>query len=202
MTTVEGGRCLRSCRERAFQVVAQRVGEELAERGRRVRTGSRIGRVGFDEQRGTRATHQVAREIGGDFHHEGHIALVEHLPRDYGRVRRLDDLEIGGVLKCRHDRVGVGPRIGDRYRGRQVLGVEVDREAEQEDLHHRHAHDHRQSEAVAAHLDDLLVQHRGDAAEREAVAHGALPMLSSWSWMKTSSRLGTASWMAMPGLSR
>jgi hypothetical protein len=46
---------------------------------------------------------------------------------------------------------------GCHQRGRQSLRIVVDGEAEQHELHQRHAQHHREGDAVAPHLDVSLV---------------------------------------------
>ena len=75
--------------------------------------------------------------------------------------------------------------------GRQVLGVGIDRVAEQEQLHDRQRDDEAQRHRVAPHLDPFLAQQRHEPPEGEC-RHDPLPFTLSM-WMNTSSRRGSTS---------
>ena len=91
-------------------------------------------------------------------------AVVAHLMRD---------LEIARVLQRREDRAADVARLLQQHRGRQVARRGVDRVAEQDELHQRDHDDHRERDAVAAELDELLDQHRAGAARRSRAADRA-----------------------------
>ena len=59
-------------------------------------------------------------------------------------------------------------------RGRQVLRIVVDGEAEQHQLHQRHAEHHGEGDAVAPHLDEFLHQQRAEPGEGEDRVHSML----------------------------
>ncbi len=157
--------------ERAGQVVAQRAARDVAQRADRVGGRGRIGRIRLDQEFGLGAAHEVAAEIRRDLDDEGDFVFGQKPARRIWIVGRRDDIEIAGVAQRRDDGVGEGAGIRDRDRGRQVLGVVVDREAEQKKLHQRHAEDECEGQPVAAELDRLLDEHGRDAAEREARTH-------------------------------
>src|SRR3982750_345666 len=77
-----------------------------------------------------------------------------------------------------------------------MLGIGVDRIAEQQQLDDRDANDHRVGEAGADELGELLREDRHDARERQA-HHAACrafwPAAPRIRWMNTSSRLGGTS---------
>src|SRR5207253_1118489 len=80
-----------------------------------------------------------------------------------------------------------------------ILRVEVDGETEEEQLHHRHADDHRRGQTVAPKLQEFFGENREQPAQRERAHYAAA---SCCSWMNTSSRLGGTSSISMPGSSR
>src|ERR1035437_269633 len=75
--------------------------------------------------------------------------------------------------------------------GREVLGVGVDRVAEQKQLHHRQRDNESQCYRVAQYLQPLLAQERDESFEGEC-PHDSSPFTPSM-WMKTSSRRGSTS---------
>ena len=77
------------------------------------------------------------------------------------------DVVVAGVLQRRDDRPLVFRMIDREQPGRQVLGVGVDRVAEQKQLHHRQSDDHAQRERVAPHLDPFLAQHSARKRRKE-----------------------------------
>src|ERR1700736_3632724 len=74
---------------------------------------------------------------------------------------------------------------------RRVLGVGIDRVAEQKQLQHRQRDDETQSYRIAPHLQPLLAQESREAPDGECL-HDASPLALSM-WMNTSSRRGSAS---------
>ena len=70
------------------------------------------------------------------------------------------EAEIGGVLQRLQDRAREIAVLLQQHRGRQVARRGVDGIAEQQQLHHRDHHDHRERHAVAPELDEFLDQHR------------------------------------------
>ena len=60
------------------------------------------------------------------------------------------------------------------------------------ELDQRHAEHHREGDAVAPHLDELLGQQRAEPAQRERRPHAMLSCEPAMNWMKTSSRLVSA----------
>src|SRR5262245_3278312 len=79
----------------------------------------------------------------------------------------MRDLEIARVLKGAQDRAAEIALLLQQHRGRQVARVGVDGIAEQDELDERDHDDHRERDAVALELDELLDQH-GDGATPEA----------------------------------
>jgi hypothetical protein len=97
------------------------------------------------------------------------LAAREHVARlGFARRARLD-AEVIAVLQGGDEAAGKHAFVRYPHGGGQVLGVGVDGETEQHQLHHRNAHQHAEGEAVAPHLDELLHHHCGEAGERERV---------------------------------
>ena len=103
--------------------------------------------------------------------------------------------EVLGRRHRLHERARELAVVGDDQRGRHVLGIGVDRVAEQRELDDRDADDHPERHAVAAELQELLGDHRPPALRtrrRRSFAWrlGASPKLSvapCIRWMNTSS---------------
>ena len=155
----------------AGEVVAQRAGRELDHCGDRVAGGRRVGRIGFEQHRRPLAAQHPALEAGGDREDELDVAALDH-PLGVGGARiGLDDLEVAGVLERTHEAARERPLLLCDHRGRQAARVAVDRKAEQGHLDDRDADHHREGQAVAFELDQLLDHHREQAAEAEALVH-------------------------------
>ncbi len=135
----EAGRARGANGERAGQIVAQRAARDVAQGADRVGRRRRIAGIGLDQEFGLRAAHQVAAEIGRYLDDEGDLVLGEKPARRRRIVGRRHDIEIAGAAQRRDDRIGEGAGIQDRDGGRQMLGIVVDRETEQQELHQRHA---------------------------------------------------------------
>ena len=110
---------------------------------------------------------------------------------------------VAGVLQRRDEAAGEVALVEGEDDRRQMLGVGVDRVAEQGQLHQRDAHHHREGEPVPAHLDELLGDHGEQAREREpAVVHAKLSREPPIRWMNTSSSEGGISSQVRPGSPR
>ena len=143
--------------------MGERGAAQGGERRERVAGRDRIGGVGFHEHRRALAAQQLAPEVLGDADHELDVAARQQLVR-LGLARRLPgDLEIVRVLERPHQAAGEHALVGDQQCGRQLLGVGVDRVAEQDQLHQRHADHHGEGQAIAPHLDEFLDQDRPEA---------------------------------------
>ncbi len=79
----------------------------------------------------------------------------------------IRDLEVARVLERAQDRAAEIALLLQQHRGRQIARIGVDGVAEQQELHQRDHDDHRERDAVALELDELLDQHR-DRATPEA----------------------------------
>ena len=77
-------------------------------------------------------------------------------------------LEVAGVLGGANDAAHEGAVVGGDHGGRQLARVAVDGVAEQHQLHDRHTEHHREGQAIAPELHELLAQHGHDAAPRQA----------------------------------
>ena len=129
---------------------------ELIDRGDRVAGGGGIGGVRLQEQRRTLAAHQPQREVRRNRYHELRFARGQHAIA-FLLVRGLADvLEITAVLETRENAARKLSPVGDQRRGWQVLGVGVDRESEQDQLHHRNADDHAEGQPIALELNEFL----------------------------------------------
>ena len=128
----------------------------------------RVGGVGDDEQRGALAAHQVAAEIGRDLHAELHGAGEQELVELLLARGAPHDVKIVARPHGRQERAREGAVVLDEHGGRQMLGVGVDGVAEQQELEQRDEDHRRESDAVAAKLDQLLDEGRVDAPQRGA----------------------------------
>ena len=84
------------------------------------------------------------------------------------------EVEIVGLLHAGDHGPGERAVVAELDERRQVVRIGIDREAEEEELDQRQADHHAEGDAVAPHLDELLVEHRAEAPEREA--RGSRPM--------------------------
>src|ERR1700736_2730692 len=87
--------------------------------------------------------------------------------------------------------------VGREQAGRQVLGIRVDRVAEQKQLHHRQGDDHAQREWVSPDLYPFLAQDRQEASKGDAGHEASLAERLS-RWMNTSSSRGATSCQTSP----
>jgi hypothetical protein len=159
-------------------------------RTRRVAGGRRIAGVGLEQQRRPRAAQEVAREVLRDVDHELHLAARERVVRIVLARDLAHEVEVGAVADRAEQRAPLRAAVGEQHGRGQVLGVGVDRVAEQDELQQRDPDHHPEGHAVAEHLDELLDDHRAEAAGGEdlARAHGEkLSLARSIRWMKTSS---------------
>ena len=191
---VEGRRRLRARRERTFQIVTQRCRGDAVEGADGVRPRGGVGRIHFDQKVRRISAHDIAREVLRYLHREQYLAFLQQAARFLRRMGLLHDVEVAGILQRHGDRAREHAWIVHGYHGRQRLRIVIDREAEQEKLHQRHAHDHRQRDTIAPHLQKFFQQDGVGTREGERVAHFA----SSCRWMNTSSRLGLVSLRVTP----
>ena len=149
----------------------QRLATDAIQGRQCVAAGGRVGRVGRQQQRRPFAADQAARKIGRDHQHELHVAAFQQTVafRFAGGASR--DAKIGGILQA-GDQAARELALVALYHGqRQMLGVGVDREAEQDQLQDRHPDHHRESQAVALDLAKFLDQDRDEAAPVDRVSH-------------------------------
>ena len=130
---------MRPCCQRSHQIVPQRRSRQHVEGRQRIGAGGRVGGIGFEQKIGRRPLYDVAREIDGDLDDKEHFALLKQLARSFRVIGLGHDMEIAGILQGRDHRTRERPGIVDGDGCGQVLGVEVDGKAEQEQLHQRHA---------------------------------------------------------------
>ena len=170
---IEGRWPLSAVGQWADEIVAQRRACEI-EKGRHCITAhSGICRVPFDQEVRLRATHDIAGEVHRNFHHEDDAAFLQQAPRRFGIFRFRNDVKIARVFERSDDGTRQGAGVTDRDRRGQIFGIQVDGKAEQEQLHHRHAKDHRKRQAIAPQLQEFLGEHGEEAAERERVHQAA-----------------------------
>ena len=74
--------------------------------------------------------------------------------------RQGEHIEIAAVFQAGDKAARIAALVGVEHHGGQVLGIGVDGEAEQHQLHHRDADHHGEGDAVAPHLDKFL-EHDG-----------------------------------------
>src|SRR5262245_48385308 len=87
----------------------------------------------------------------------------------------MGDVEIGGVLDRLEHRAAEIALLLQQHRRRQMARIGVDGVAEQQELHERDHDDHRERDAVALELDELLDQHRPSAPAKIAEATRRAP---------------------------
>ena len=126
----------------------------------------------------------------------------------------VGDVEICGVLNGFEDGTAEIALFLEQHRRRQVPGIGVNGVAEQQKLHEWDHDDHREGNAVALELDELLDHHRpsaapepvrGAAARRtggEQGAHSRLSLARPMRSMKTSSSEGSDRIQVRSGRSR
>ena len=122
------------------------------------------------------AISQAALVIGRDGDAHADLAAPEHvhqLLRAVGHALQVDHAG-GGHVHHRSARSGGAGLVHDR--GLQVAGIEVDRVAEQQQVHHRDQHDHHHADPVAAHLPQFL---QGDGPHPAQVLHPPTPSATS-----------------------
>ena len=98
---IERRRSLRARGQRPHEIVAQRGVREGAEGGERIAAGGGICGIGFDQQVGAGAAHDVASEIDRDLHHEQHLAFLQQAARLFGAFVSRDDIEIARIFAPR-----------------------------------------------------------------------------------------------------
>ena len=146
--------------------------EPTALRGR-----GRVGGVGLDENDRPVAAKEVALEVHGDGDQELHLAAGKRgVPFGLGG-HLADEGEVAAVADGLQDGAGVRAVVGDAHGGGQVTRVGVDREAEEHELHERHAEHHAEGEPVAAHLHEFLDDDGPESSGGEA-DHDARPPCS------------------------
>src|SRR5690606_11065395 len=105
-----------------------------------------------------------AFEAAWDLHAEQHGAGSQQ-PVELGLILDLmRHLEIAGILQRLQYRPAKIAVLLQEYSRRQIARRGVDRIAEQDELHQRDHHDHRERHPVAPKLDEFLDQHRFGAA--------------------------------------
>jgi hypothetical protein len=130
--------------------------------------GGGVGRVRLDEDGGGLAAEEVAGEIFGDVDDELDLAeLQEALGLGFGGGF-ADDLEVVGVPERPDEGAGERALVGGAQGGRQVPGVGIDGETEEDELEQRNADHHQEGHAVALHLDEFLEDDGPEAVEAEA----------------------------------
>src|SRR5262249_32220200 len=129
--------------------------------------GDRIGGIGGNQDGGPVAAADRALEACRNFDREQDLAGCQQLV-ELGLVLGLIyDLEVARVLQRAENRAAEVALLLKQYGGRQIARIRVDGVAEQDELHQRDHDDHRERDAVALELDELLDQHR-DGATPEA----------------------------------
>jgi len=190
---VEGRRRRDPTRERSGKIAIERRGREQAQGGDGIARGGRIGRVGVEQDLRTGAAHDIAGKIRRNFDHELDGPAPDQRLRFLARFGPFRDPEIVGVFERREKRSREDRVVLREDGGRQVLRIGVDRIAEEQELHDRHAQHHREGELVAPHLDELLADQRGEAMEVEAVSdHAKLSGACFIIRMNTSSSVGSS----------
>jgi hypothetical protein len=154
----------------ALEVPVQRRERDLRKRRDGVPGRRWVRGVCLDQQDGALAAHQPAAEILRDRDGELHLAEREQpLELVFGR-HLVVDAEVAARLQCRDQAPRIHARVGAQHRGRQPLGVGIDRVAEEDELQHRDADDHAEGEPVAPELDELLDDDPEPALQREPLA--------------------------------
>ncbi len=167
------------------EIVLECCLHDHAERAERRARRDRIGRIGRDQQRRLVAAPHRPLEAARDLDAEQHLAGFQQIVEIVDVVHFVDEAEISGVLQRLQDRAGEIAVLLEQHRARKVVRRGVDGVAKQQELHHRQHHDHRERDAIALELDELLDQHRvGAPPEAEALADFA-----RWSQM-----IGGAHW--------
>src|SRR5690606_32517940 len=158
--------------QRALQRFADGDVDDARERGNRTAGGGGIGRVGGDEDFWRAPADHVALEVLRDDDDEIGVAAPQRLLAGFDAGYRATEIEIGGVLHAGDDGAGQRAVVGHFDQRGQVPRVGVDGKAEQHELDDGQPDHHREGDAIAAHLDELLEQHRAEAVEREEVHSG------------------------------
>mmetsp|Transcript_23364 Transcript_23364/g.55522 ORF Transcript_23364/g.55522 Transcript_23364/m.55522 type:complete len:372 (+) Transcript_23364:433-1548(+) len=151
--------------ERPAQLAVQRGLCKLVQRGNGVARSRGVGGIGRDQQRRPFAAHDAGAEVVGHDDQELNVAALQQRVAARFRNAAFDDAEIAAGLQRRDDAARHWAGVLADDRGRQALGVGVDRVAEQHQLQHRHAHRHREGQAVAQHLLHLLECNREGAGD-------------------------------------
>ena len=152
-----------------MEVVRKRGLHHDAERAERRAGRDRIGGVGRHQQRRLVAAPHRTLEAARDLDPEQHLAGLQEIVELGDAVHLAGEAEVAGVLQRLQHRTRQIAVLLDQHRRRQMPRRGVDGIAEQQELHHRDHHDHRERDAVAAKLDEFLDQHR-KAAPPEAEA--------------------------------
>ena len=182
----------------ATHITAQQAGSEPCRGGNGAAHRRGVARVRGQEHRRALPALDEPGEVHRHLQDEEHIA-PRHGSLRLGRRHRGGDVEVVGGPHGRDQRARRARVVAHHQRRRQVLGVGVDGEAEEEELDQRHAHHQGQGEAVPPRLDDLLAQDGDEALERDV--HPA-NLFSESRWMKTSSSEGGSSTQVRPRRSR
>src|SRR5690606_27324998 len=111
-----------------------------------------------------------------------------------GAAGDMVEAVVVGHLQRRDDGAAVVVVAHRQQSRRKLLGVVVDRVAEEDELDQRHSQHHAEGQAVAAHLGEFLQEQRLEPGEGEegmarCAAHSMLSFEAPMNWMNTSSRL-------------
>ena len=108
----------------------------MLERGDRVADRGRVGRVGVDQHARVLAAIDRAVEVRRHLDDENQIAAREPVVRLLLGAQHAE-VVIAGIVQRGGDGAGVFGILDRQQPGRQMLGIGVDRVAEQEQLHDR-----------------------------------------------------------------
>ena len=100
-----------------------------------------------------------------------------------------DEAIIARQFQCRDHRACITVLGRGHERGRKRLGIGIDREPKEHQLHQRHTQHHRKGHTIPPHLDHFLYQKRDKPMERKEPVHCILSCAAPMSWINTSSRL-------------
>ena len=152
----------------------------------------RVGRVHDDLRLRRAAALDVALVVRRDHQGGARHAALDGVAQGGSVGHRADEVEVPGVDHHRHERAALRRARFVEHDGLQVPHVGLDRVAEEHELNRGQAGHHRKREPVAAHLDELLPEHRPEAGftdPRDEV-HAAAPSSRRCSSMNTSSIVG------------
>ena len=171
---VHGAVRARQKRERPLEVVLQGAVDQRAQGANGIAGRRRVRRIRFHQHGGAVAAQEIAGETLRNIDDELHLAARQHAPGLGLGMHHAGEFEVTAVLDGVQQRAALRSIVGNQHGGGQVLGVRVDGEPEQNELHHGNADHHAEGEPVAPHLDELLHDHRPQPGQGEVVAraHG------------------------------